>query len=119
MVRAIVLGILLATPVHLHDQWAQVSPRVKHWFESQTVPDGGPSQGQSCCSVSDAEYAEEDIVNGRYWTRWRIQGALTAWQPVPPEAVLNTPNLAGHPVVWYWWKDGIPVIRCFAPASGV
>lgn len=118
-------------------QWAQVDPAERAWFKAQK----SPQTGVPCCDESDGTYAEEDLREGHYWTRfaWKrctYQGALVPpstppwngmecedviadWMPVPDEVVIHNPNRHGAPVVW-WSVDGAkPYIRCYAPGGGV
>jgi hypothetical protein len=110
-------------------QWAQangLSNTEKQWFRDQLVP-GGAARGASCCSDADGTYAEEEIRNGRYWTRFQYKkwdatisnyvDVSSDWMEVPPEVVLST-NHHGAPVVWWWIPGGKLVIRCYAPGSG-
>src|ERR1700704_1756370 len=99
MIR-IVLGLLvLCAPALARDngQYNDVSPEVRQWFRSQK----SPKTGGLCCNEADGIYAEEDIRDGRYWTRWGGHG----WQPVPEDVVIRDPNRHGAPVVW-WYVDG-------------
>jgi hypothetical protein len=104
-------------------QWAGMEPELRDWFRSQKIPHGEKA-GSLCCNESDGTFAEEQIINGKYWVRFCTTLAtperpctLTAWMPVPPDAVLDHPNRHGSPVVWYWFEDGIPKIRCYAPGA--
>ena len=99
-------------------QYAGVPTETQRWFRSQKVP-GGEQKGAFCCNEADGVYAEEDIIQDRYWTRWRIGDALTAWQPVPPEAVIPLANRNGSPVVWYWFQNGQMKIRCYSPGAKI
>lgn len=74
-VSAIVMGLLfwLALPpsrAHGRElysgQYAQVDPAIRKWFRDQKIP----GTQSSCCSESDGVYAEEDIREGHYWTRF-------------------------------------------------
>src|ERR1700746_1656308 len=75
---AIGVAMLVSAPAVAGDygrQWAQsqgLSDQEKQWFRQQTVPGGG-SKGTSCCSAADGVYAEEDIRDGHYWTRFQYQ----------------------------------------------
>ncbi len=90
-------------------QYAQADPAIGKWFRDQK----NPVTGVHCCSEADGEYAEEDIRDGRYWTRWpRGDGK---WHEVPKAAVINDPNRNGAPVVWWYMENGVTMIRCFAP----
>jgi hypothetical protein len=115
------LAIPHAFPRELYPgQYADVDPEISAWFRSQKIPGCNELMYScSCCNEADGTYAEEDIINGRYWARWRIGDSLTAWMPVPPEAVLPKSNRNGSPVVWWIFRDGVPHIRCYAPGSGV
>ncbi len=96
-------------------QYDSVDPKIRQWFQSQRSP-----SGMLCCSRADGVYAEEDIRGTHYWTRWRINDVLTDWQQVPEETVIyNSGNPNGSAVVWYWFADGAPRIRCFVPGGGV
>ena len=113
-----ILGIALGTAVNNADgrdsgRYAQADPAVSQWFRSQV----SPKTGGNCCSEADGEYAEEDIRNGHYWTRWpRGDGE---WHEVPDDVVIYDPNRNGAPVVWWYWENGEPKIRCYAPGGGV
>jgi hypothetical protein len=107
----------LNSPVQAHDingVFSQLDEGQREWLRTQKVP-RGEGKGGICCNEADGVYAEEDIINGRYWTRWRIHDALTAWMPVPDNAILDTANWNGSPVVWWFYSNGNPVIRCYAP----
>src|SRR2546423_136222 len=76
-------------------QYAQADPKTRQWFRQQI----SPKTGGSCCNEADGIYAEEDIRNGHYWTRWEGSGG---WQQVPDDVVINDPNRNGAPVVWWY-----------------
>ncbi len=111
---------------HDHGQWAQADPWLRDWFRSQKIP----GTNQTCCNEADGVYAEEDIRDNEYWTRFKpcapnINCAVTDWMRVPPHVVIRGPNQSGAPVAWYVisWHGNPPVrtvtIRCFAPGSGM
>ena len=121
---ALVILTLMITsaPARDYGQYADLDPKQKQWFRDQKIPGG--TKGETCCSEADGTFAEEDIRDGQYWTRYRpkiwvhgtsVEGELTAWEPVPPNALLDTPNHNGLAVVWYYYNDGKLTIRCFAP----
>jgi hypothetical protein len=106
----------------------EFTPQEQMWFKEQITP-GGPQKGGRCCDTSDGTYAQEDIRDGHYWTRyhWRrypgngvfIEGD-TDWVEVPDRAVIHEPNRHGAPAVWYYFTDGpTPQIRCYAPGAGL
>jgi len=123
--KAFVLDAVTWAPsahAHTHD-WAQLTPEQQKWFGSQR----NPTTGDSCCSIADGAWAEEDIRDGEYWVRCndeRSHCPIKEWMRVPPEVVIHDPNRNGAPVVWWrgdWGADGkqIIVIRCYAPGGGV
>ena len=111
-------------------QWAQIDPAEREWLNDQHVP-GSVSR---CCNEADGIYAEEDIRDGHYWTRFSwfhpdVRGGdnredHTDWMMVPEEAVIHDANRHGAPVVWWAWVDGFGAdakvkIRCYAPGVGI
>jgi hypothetical protein len=103
-------------------QFKNVPPQIREWFEKMRSPDG-----ILCCSYADGHRTGYDMREGHYWVP--IQGE---WYPVPPEAVIKTPNPVGEAIVWYrqqygaegtissdvprteWYK-----IVCFVPSDDV
>jgi hypothetical protein len=71
--------------------------------------------GDGCCDTSDGFPAEVEWDTESNHYRVRIDGA---WHVVPPDAVLTEPNKLGYPMVWYWFLNGVPQIRCFIPGAG-
>jgi hypothetical protein len=113
MIRLLLAVMVICAPALARDngQYENVSPDVRAWFRSQK----SPKTGALCCSEADGLYAEEDIREGHYWTRWGGR----EWQPVPDEVVIQHPNPHGAPVVWWYVEKGEIKIRCYAPGSGV
>lgn len=123
-VWGLIFGILISTLVDraigrelYPGQYAQVDPATREWFRSQRVP-GGERVGQSCCSEADGTTAEEDIRGDHYWIRFQARGIDSGWMQVPDEVVIHEPNRHGAPVVWWFYNNGKPAIRCYAPGSG-
>lgn len=116
---AALAAMMTLVPVLARDngQYDNVDPRVRQWFQTRKVP-GGPNAGMICCNISDGVYAEEDIREGHYWTRFVTPAGPSGWLQVPDELVLPEGNPNGVPVVWFWLDSGHPVIRCFAPGAG-
>ena len=126
---------LVLTPAPSHGrelypgQYAQYPPEIREWFRSQK----SPRTGISCCSEADGTYAEEEIREGHYWTRftWRFcfahecQDLDSGWMDVPDDVVIHDPNRHGAPVVWWTRASGTEAatakvrIRCYVPGSGV
>ena len=116
----ITLLMLVASPVLARDngQFAQSSPEICQWFRSQT----SPKTGIHCCSEADGTYAEEDIRDGHYWTRFPQSNG--EWMQVPDDVVIKDPNRNGAPVVWWYYDfasgngQRAVKIRCYAVGSG-
>jgi hypothetical protein len=136
MIRAVAVGLLLAPtagPGYARElypgQYAQVDPAIRQWFRDQK----SPKTGISCCTEADGTYAEEDISDGHYRTRfmWRFCFAKechdldSGWMDVPDDVVIHDPNRHGAPVVWWDRASGTDQasakvrIRCYAPGSGL
>ncbi len=111
----LILSSLLTTVAQARDpdgRYSQVDPKLKKWFEEQTIP----GTNRSCCSQADGATAEEDIRGNDYWVKFEAEGFVVGWMKVPASAVLDTPNLRGVPVAW-WGKgeEGEIVVRCYSP----
>src|ERR1700730_7397128 len=115
MTRTILAMFVLCVPALARDngQYNSVSPEVRQWFRAQK----SPKTGALCCNEADGAYAEEDIRNGVYWTRFELTKG--EWIPVPPDVVIKDPNRNGAPVAWWYCQDGKVQIRCYAPGGGV
>jgi hypothetical protein len=94
-------------------QWNDIDPKVRQWFREQK----SPKTSGYCCNESDGTYAEEEIRDGHYWTRFEESNGN--WIPVPDEVVIRDPNRNGAPVAWWYFEKGILQIRCYAPGGGV
>jgi hypothetical protein len=99
------------TPAYARDDGRYANNPLKPWFDSLTSARG------PCCSFADGRRLDDVDVDMRpdgYFVR--IDGE---WIKVPPEAMLNTPNRAGVPIVWpYQGEGGKTEIRCFIPGAG-
>lgn len=94
-------------------QWKDIDPKVRQWFREQK----SRQTGGYCCNESDGTYAEEEIREGHYWTRFEQSNGK--WIPVPDHVVIRDPNRNGAPVAWWFLESGILQIRCYAPGGGV
>lgn len=115
LVLALVLtniGIIAigAVTAQAHDDGRYANSPLKPWFDSLHSKSGG-----ACCSnadgiaISDVDW---DTKNGHY--RVRLNGE---WVDVLGDAVITEPNRAGHTMVWPYYVQGRPVIRCFLPGT--
>lgn len=82
-------------------------PDLNQWFKSLAVQSGFCCDGADSNAIDDADW---ESLNGHY--RVRINGQ---WIDVPDSAVLKQPNLDGRTMVWPYYINGSPVIRCFIP----
>jgi hypothetical protein len=81
----LVLGTSLARVLARDNgQWQNVDPQVRQWFREQK----SPKTGGYCCNESDGTYAEEDIRDGHYWTRFEQSDGK--WIPVPMKSLSAT-----------------------------
>ena len=119
------------------DQYAQVPPEIQEWFRSQKIP----GTQATCCSQSDGVQGEQDVRNGKYWTRFVIEyrvydctganpsGCLDKgikreqidWVPVPEHVIIhNSKNPYLNPIIWWHREEDTPNrvrIRCYLPAA--
>lgn len=84
-------------------------PELNHWYESLRSGKGPCCDGSEATRLDDAEWESKD---GHY--RVRIRGE---WVDVPDDAVVEGPNLDGRAMVWPYYEDGHPRVRCFMPGS--
>lgn len=100
---------MLATPALGRDDGRYANSPLKPWFESLQGDFG------QCCADSDAYVLSDpdwESDHGHY--RVRINDE---WITVPDGAVITQPNLAGRTMVWKYYIDGHPRVRCFMPGS--
>ncbi len=106
-------------------QTKNIPEEIRKWFSEQVSPENG----RLCCDIADGYETQEDIRNGEYWVT--VEGK---WRLVPASRVIHTPNLVGHPVVWYTpgrqndlgneseeyiLTEKEPIILCFIPGAGL
>ena len=117
MIRTLLALLVLCAPALARElypgQYSNVPADVRQWFRAQK----SPKTGGLCCNEADGTYAEEDIRNGVYWTRFELTKG--EWIRVPPEVVITGPNINGAPVAWWYFQDGKVQIRCYAPGAGI
>ncbi|WP_426412677.1 hypothetical protein [Bradyrhizobium ganzhouense] len=114
IVRSMMVAVLLmSTPVAARDpegRYAQADPEMHRWFE-QLKSEGG----EACCALSDGNTLRD--------TDWRSRNGhfqvflADEWIDVPDVAVVKVPNRFGRTVVWPYYDDGRPTVRCFMPGS--
>ncbi|WP_409187609.1 hypothetical protein [Bradyrhizobium sp. RDM4] len=91
-------------------KYAQADPDVRRWFE-QLKSEGG----EVCCALSDGNTLRD--------TDWRSQQGHfqvfldNEWIDVPDVTVVKVPNRFGRTVVWPYYEDGRPTVRCFMPGT--
>jgi len=108
------LHLTSATLARDEGRYQNADPTIKAWIRGLT-----DKNGNGCCDTADGYPAEVEWDNrtGRY--RVRIDGQ---WHVVPDDAVIETPNRLGYPMVWYYQvqigSQSIFKIRCFLPGAG-
>ncbi|MET4279799.1 MULTISPECIES: hypothetical protein [unclassified Bradyrhizobium] len=91
------------------DDGRYVNSPLKPWFESLQ------SEFGKCCADADGYIVlDPDWESDRGHYRVRIEGE---WVVVPEGAVLREPNRAGPTMVWKYYLDGHPRVRCFLPGT--
>jgi len=103
--------ILIASPALARDDGRYAQSPLKQWFNGLKSKNGVP-----CCDTADGKRLEDvdwEAADGHF--RVRIKGE---WIDVPPEAVLEQPNLAGPAIVWPVLEAGRLKVRCFIPGAG-
>jgi hypothetical protein len=96
--------------VKARDDGRYANSPLKGWFDSLHSKSGG-----NCCSNTDGMALSDvdwDTKDGHY--RVRLDGE---WVDVPGDAVITEPNRAGRTMVWPYYVQGRPVIRCFLPGT--
>lgn len=101
------------TRVLAHDpdgKYAKADPEMAAWFEKLRSP-----AGTACCALSDGNTltdADWRSKDGHYQVFFSGE-----WVDVPKDAVISEPNRYGKTVVWPYYEDGRPTVRCFLPGS--
>lgn len=101
--------IMLTTSAPARDDGRYANSPLKGWFES-LHSEFGP-----CCSDADGSFVADvdwESRHGHY--RVRIDHE---WVMVPDGAVVTEPNKVGRTMVWKYYIDGHPRVRCFMPDS--
>ena len=107
---AFAVALLVVEPAFARDPDGRfANSPLKPWFEKLSSGKG------PCCSDADGSAAADadwDTKDGHY--RVRLEGD---WVDVPEDAVVAGPNRAGRTVVWLYYIDGHPQVRCFIPGT--
>jgi len=105
------LAVLLTTGATARDRDGRYANSPLHeWFEHLETPGGG-----RCCSDADGTAVADvdwQTANGHY--RVRIGDE---WLDVPDDHVITEPNRFGRTMVWPYYTNGHPHVRCFMPGS--
>ena len=91
-------------------KYAKANPDIARWFERLRSP-----AGTACCALSDGNTlldSEWRSRDGHYQVLIRGE-----WVDVPEDAVIAEPNLYSRTVVWPYYEDGHPTVRCFLPGT--
>lgn len=110
MIGAVVFVALMfavvAALAHDHNK-----PSLDNWYLG-LKSGNGPCCGGPSVDATTLDGPDWEARDGRY--RVRLQGV---WYDVPPESVLNEPNMDGRTLVWPMWSDGEVFVRCFMPGA--
>lgn len=104
---AFLFVLMVVTGAKAHDPRR---PDLDGWFSGLKSNGGG-----LCCSNMDGTALSDvdwESKNGHY--RVRLQNE---WVDVPDNTVITEPNRAGPTMVWPYYMNGKPVIRCFMPGA--
>jgi hypothetical protein len=105
---ALMVSLGYCARVRAHDH---ARPELDKWFNELR------SRMGPCCSNNDGNAVLETdwatTKDGKHY-RVLIDGE---WYNVPDEAVIKEPNLDGRTMVWPYYINGKPIIRCFMPGS--
>jgi hypothetical protein len=102
--------MVLVAHARWRPEFAQNSPEVRNWFQSQHN-----SRGQWCCSEADGHRFE-----GNYTPN--PDGSVTVWDEgkkyeIDAYKVLNNPNPTGSAIWWFLDTVDGRTTYCFAPGS--
>jgi hypothetical protein len=111
-VAVVLVALWLSTPGWSHDA---ARPELDGWFQSLHSGKGPCCDGAEALRIDDADWASvTDTAKSDVHYKVRIQGE---WVDVPDDAVVEGPNRAGPTMVWPYFKDGHPAVRCFMPGQ--
>jgi hypothetical protein len=110
------LLLATATPAAAHDH---ARPELDGWYAGlhnrHTIP---CCDGSDAARVEDADWDTACTINNEHGIiqtchyRVRLEGQ---WVDVPDEAVVDGPNKDGRTLVWPYFINGMPAVRCFMP----
>jgi hypothetical protein len=109
-------AVLLAMSVKQARAHIPDHPELNDWMMSLKSQSGNP-----CCSeidgstVPDVDWDTVRIVNDEQRFRVHLGGE---WIVVEPFQVVENPNRFGPAIVWIYYADGKPKVRCFLPGAG-
>jgi hypothetical protein len=112
--------LMTTTPAAAHDH---DRPALDSWFKAlQSKGKAACCDGGDATRVSDADWDTVcrfvEISPGQGTSachyRVRLEGQ---WVDVPDNAVIEEPNRDGRTLVWPYYVNGMPVVRCFLPGS--
>lgn len=109
MKKWLVIALLSCTTAMAHDY---EKPELQGWFMGLKSRSKTP-----CCDGSDANHlADVDWSNEHGHYHVRIEGN---WIDVPDSAVVEGPNKDGSALVWLYYINGAPIVRCFMAGAEI
>jgi hypothetical protein len=109
MCVALLIAAITVAPARGHDH---SRPDLDDWYLSLRTPGGGPCCGGPKVDATTLDDADWETKDGHY--RVRVNGQ---WLDVPDDKVVPGPNRAGRTMVWLFYSNGNPFVRCFMPGA--
>lgn len=110
MIPLLSVAAMIGLSAEARDDGRYANSPLKGWFEGLHSKGGGP-----CCADADGTALDDvdwDTQDGHYRVR-----LLGDWIEVPDDTVITEPNRVGRTIVWPYYVNGRPMIRCFMPGS--
>jgi hypothetical protein len=111
VVGAIIFGLWIDYAYPRDPDGRYANSPLKSWFDSLKSGKG------PCCSDADGSVLKDvdwESRDGKY--RVRIDGK---WIEVEDSALVKEPNKFGQAMVWPYYLNGEPIVRCFIPGAGI
>ena len=110
MIPLVAVAAMIGFTAQARDDGRYANSPLKDWVESLRSKAGG-----ACCADADGT-ALADVDWETRGGHYRVR-LLGNWIEVPDDAVITEPNRAGRTMVWPYYVNGRPLIRCFMPGS--
>lgn len=109
MILILLVGMRFA---HAHDY---ARPELNFWYEHLSSKGGGICcDGKEATHLADVDWESRD---GHYRVHVPDVDGNPVWVDVPDDHVIDAPNRDGRTLVWTYFQNGQPVVRCFMPGA--